>query len=74
MEEVQSSEAPPLFDNIDFNTNDQDYEIFESAVQQVTRTIQCFWSKQSLAIFFSFFQFKFFIKFGTFPYPYLLLL
>ncbi|KAG4073734.1 hypothetical protein HA402_000958 [Bradysia odoriphaga] len=34
MEEVQSSETPPLFDNIDFNTNDQDYEIFESAVQQ----------------------------------------
>lgn len=34
MEETQNSE-PPLFDNIDFNTNDQDYEIFESAVQQV---------------------------------------
>ncbi|KAJ6647441.1 Sorting nexin-2 [Pseudolycoriella hygida] len=34
MEEIQSSEPPPLFDNIDFNTNDQDYEIFESAVQQ----------------------------------------
>lgn len=36
MEEIQSSETPPLFDNIDFNTSDQDYEIFESAVQQVT--------------------------------------
>ncbi len=35
MEETQSSDAPPLFDNIDFNTSDQDYEIFESAVQQV---------------------------------------
>lgn len=35
MEEIQSSEPPPLFDNIDFNTSDQDYEIFESAVQQV---------------------------------------
>lgn len=34
MEEIKSSEPPPLFDNIDFNTSDQDYEIFESAVQQ----------------------------------------
>lgn len=35
MEEIKSNEPPPLFDNIDFNTSDQDYEIFESAVQQV---------------------------------------
>lgn len=50
MEEVQS-EPPPLFDNIDFNTSDQDYEIFESAVQQV-RNYAVFDQNNTLAILF----------------------
>lgn len=42
MEEIQSNEPPPLFDNIDFNTSEQDYEIFESAVQQVIKSYEEF--------------------------------
>lgn len=67
MEEIRSGDKAPLFDNIDFNTNDQDYEIFESAVQQVKiNVVSCcmvqqsffFWDQNNAFrnLFFSYFK------------------
>lgn len=42
---MENSETPPLFDNIDFNASDQDFEnstLFESAVQQVTYVVESY--------------------------------